>query len=68
MDKEQREWHFYRGILDRSCLRGSWRASGNDSPNFTAAPGKDDNADFYVPFEADDEFFVFAHFAVECAE
>ena len=40
----------------------------SDSPNFTAAPGQDDNADFFVPFEADGEFFVFAHFAVECAE
>ena len=41
----------------------------SDTMNFTAAPGKDDNADFYVPFsDADGEFLVFAHFAVECAE
>lgn len=43
----------------------------SDSPNFTAAPGKDDNANFYEPFDdpdenQDGEFFVFAHFAVEC--
>jgi len=38
----------------------------SDTMNFTAAPGRDDNADFYVPFEADGEFLVFAHFAVEC--
>ena len=36
--------------------------------NFTAAPGKDDNADFFVPFEATEPFFVFAHFAMDCAE
>ena len=39
--------------------------------DFTAAPGKDDNADFYEPFDDPDEnndgeFYVFAHFAVEC--
>ena len=43
----------------------------SDSPNFTAAPGRDDNADFYEPFDDPDEnndgeFYVFAHFAVEC--
>ena len=39
----------------------------SDSQNFTAAPGKDDNADFGVPFyDEDGEFFIFAHFAVEC--
>jgi len=38
----------------------------SDSPNFTAAPGRDDNADFYVPFEAETPFYIFAHFAVEC--
>ncbi len=32
--------------------------------NFTAAPGRDDNADWGVPFEADSPFYVFAHFAV----
>ena len=41
----------------------------SDSPNFTAAPGRDDNQDFGIPFyDADGEFFIFAHFAVECAE
>ena len=38
----------------------------SDSPNFTAAPGKDDNADWGVPFKAEAPFYVFAHFAVEC--
>ncbi len=41
----------------------------SDDMNFTAAPGKDDNADFNVDFEdpnGDGTFFVFAHFAVEC--
>ena len=41
----------------------------SNSHNFTAAPGLDDNADFGVPFyDADGNFYVFAHFAVECAE
>ena len=41
----------------------------SDSPNFTAAPGKDDNQDFGVSFyDVDGEFYIFAHFAVECAE
>jgi len=43
----------------------------SDTMNFTAAPGLDDNADFYVPLDEpgvikDGEFYVFAHFAVEC--
>jgi len=38
----------------------------SDTMNFTAAPGKDDNADFYVPFEVIAPFFVFAHFAMDC--
>ena len=36
--------------------------------NFTAAPGRDDNADFGVPFEAVAPFHIFAHFALECAK
>ncbi|MCJ7623439.1 MAG: hypothetical protein MUO76_08035, partial [Anaerolineaceae bacterium] len=40
----------------------------SNSLNFTAAPGTDDNADFFVPFEAEAPFYIFAHFAVECAE
>lgn len=37
----------------------------SDSINFTAKPGKDDNADFDVPFEDDDGcFFIFAHFDI----
>ena len=35
--------------------------------NFTAAPGKDDNANWGEPFEAVPPFFVFAHFAMDCA-
>ena len=43
----------------------------DDYHDFTAAPGKDDNANFYEPFDDPDEnndgkFYVFAHFAVEC--
>ena len=41
----------------------------DDYHDFTAAPGKDDNADFGVQFyDEDGNFYVFAHFAVECAE
>ena len=41
----------------------------SNNMNFTAAPGRDDNQDFGVPFQDDDgKFFIFAHFAVECAE
>jgi len=39
----------------------------SDTMNFTAAPGKDDNANFYENFDATAPFFVFAHFAVDCA-
>ena len=41
----------------------------NDWHDFTAKPGKDDNQDFGVPFYDDDgEFYIFAHFAVDCAD
>jgi PKD repeat protein len=37
--------------------------------DFKAKPGQDDNQDFGVPFyDEDGEFYIFAHFAVECAE
>ena len=39
----------------------------NDWPDFTAAPGRDDNMDFDEEFyDEDDVFYIFAHFAVEC--
>ena len=43
----------------------------SDNPDFTAKPGRDDNANFYEPFDdpdvdGDGIFYVFAHFAVEC--
>jgi hypothetical protein len=38
----------------------------SNSANFKAKPGRDDNADFGVPFfDADGEFYIFAHFEVE---
>ncbi len=39
----------------------------SDTMNFTASPGTDDNADWGEPFEAVPPFFVFAHFAMDCA-
>ena len=37
--------------------------------DFKAKPGQDDNQDFGVPFfDEDGKFYIFAHFAVECAE
>ena len=43
--------------------------SDSDTMNFTAAPGRDDNQDFKVPFyDEDGKFYIFAHFAVECAK
>jgi hypothetical protein len=39
----------------------------SDMMNFTAAPGRDDNANWGEPFSAVPPFFVFAHFAMDCA-
>ena len=43
----------------------------SDNPDFTAKPGKDDNQDFGEGnefYDADGKFYIFAHFAVECAD
>ena len=41
----------------------------SDTMNFTAKPGKDDNQDFYESFyDEDGKFYIFAHFAVDCAD
>jgi hypothetical protein len=36
----------------------------SDTMDFTAVPGQDDNQDFGVPFSADGNFYVFAHFSI----
>jgi len=41
----------------------------SDSMNFTGKPGRDDNQDFKVKFfDKNGEFFIFAHFEVECSD
>ena len=56
----------YYDIDDRWVVIDKHLAISDDTMNFTAKPGQDDNANWGEPFEAEDPFFVFAHFAVEC--
>ena len=56
----------YYDIDDRWVVIDKHLAISDDTMNFTAKPGQDDNANWGEPFEAEDPFFVFAHFAMDC--
>jgi hypothetical protein len=61
--------------IDDTIIIGEWiyeikvvdeHLAISDKMNFKAIPGRDDNADFGVPFNNDNgKFYIFAHFAVE---
>ena len=69
-------WYVANYTFDETIVIGSYKcdivvydehlAIQDDHNDFTAKPGRDDNADWGVPFyDEDGEFYIFAHFEVE---